>query len=378
MIYLDHAATSYPKPPDVLRAVARCMRECGGNPGRGTHRLAMRAAETLYECRREAAEYFGAAGPERVAFTMNATYALNMAIKGAAGAGDHLLLDRMAHNSSARPVFALADAGASYDLAELSGDPERIREELEHKCRPQTRAVIVTHVPNVANREAPLAAIGAFCRRRGITLIVDAAQSAGSHPISVEKDGIDVLCVPGHKGLLGPQGCGMMILGERYAGGKTILEGGSGVRSEERGMPDSPPERYEAGTPPTPAVAGLLEGIRAVRRYGTERVLAHESALAAAAADALRALDGVRVREDAPGAIVLFEVEGMPSPAVGEELDRRGICVRAGLHCAPLAHRVLGTGKSGAVRASFGITNTERDARALADAVAEIAARHGR
>jgi len=374
MIYLDHAATSWPKPPSVVRAVAECMEEAGGNPGRGAHPLAMRAAEALFACREAAASLLGAPGPEHVAFTMNATYALNMAIKGVARPGDHLLLDSMAHNATARPVFALAAAGVSYDLVDLHGGGAAALASLAAACRRNTRAVIVTHVPNISNRAAPLSEIGAFCRRRGLCLIVDAAQSAGAFPIDAAGWGIDVLCAPGHKGLCGPQGCGLLLFGrDEFALGPTILEGGSGVRSLERGMPDALPERYEAGTPPTPALAGLTEGIRFVRAHGEAAILAHERALRETAAAPLRRTPRVRLYDDGPGAVLLFNIDGMPSPAVGEALAQRGICVRAGFHCAPLAHRALGTGGSGAVRASFGLSNSPGDARALADAVSEIA-----
>lgn len=380
VIYLDNAATSFPKPARVREEQNRCMRLWGGNPGRGSHRLAMQAAEKIYECREEIASLFGSSHPENVIFTMNATMALNIAIKGFVQKGDHVLISDLEHNAVWRPVCQLAREGKiTYDVfpsLSLSPDrtPERICRELESLLLPNTRMLICTHASNICSVTMPVEEIGALCKKLGIFFVVDASQSAGHLAINQEQMHIDALCAPGHKGLLGIQGSGFLLLGtERY--GSTLLEGGSGVNSLDEAMPEEAPERYEAGTLPTPAIAGLGEGIRTVKSIGLDTVAEKEQMLNDLLLDRLESLHGITVcTPHAHGAILLFHSPRIPADQFGAELDRRGICVRSGFHCAALAHRTLRTPANGAVRISPGYFNTKADMDAVWRAIREILA----
>lgn len=379
MIYLDNAATSFPKPAGVWREQMRCMQKYCGNPGRGSHALALAAAEKIYECREEVAALFGSTTPENVIFTMNTTMSLNMAIKGLLRDGDHVLISDMEHNAVRRPVHALAEAGhVTYDVfptfpSAPNRTPTRICASILERIKPNTRMLVCAHASNICSATLPLCEIGALCRQRGILFVVDAAQSAGHLPIDVQKMHIAALCAPGHKGLMGPQGTGILLFGEGVSA-QTLIEGGSGYNSRDAQMPSEAPERYEAGTLPTPAIAGLCEGIREVRRRGIDEIHAHECMLAELLTERLHMLDGVTLY--APhhkGSVVLFNVDGHSSDAVAQMLDARGFCVRSGLHCAPLAHTTLGTPTGGAVRVSPSVFNTPAQMLSFADAVREIA-----
>ncbi len=378
MIYLDHAATSFPKPRHVTDEQARCMRSYCGNAGRGSHTLALLAAEKIYECRTLAAELFSAPSPENVIFTLNTTTAINTVVKGILRTGDHVLLSDMEHNSVLRPILGLARRGLiSYDVfrtypTQNNRTPTELCREIEALIKPRTKLLICAHASNICSATLPIEAIGELCRRRHILFAVDAAQSAGHLPIDMERMGIDALCLPGHKGLLGPQGTGMLLLGEGVRL-DTLVEGGSGVHSLDPEMPEESPERYEAGTLPTPAIAGLLEGMREVKRIGVEEIGRHESLWTQALAERLAQIP--RVKLYAPhhsGSVLLFNLDGIPADRVGQELNARGICVRTGYHCAPLAHATLGTGEGGAVRVSAGYSTTRAHADALLRAIEEI------
>lgn len=354
------------------------MRDYCGNPGRGSHALALAAAEKIYECRAEIADFFGGAGEEQVVFTMNATMALNMAIKGLLHRGDHVLISDMEHNAVFRPIYKLAREGTiSYDLfPTLTLDPERsptaICNGIEERIRPNTRMLICAHASNVCSAVLPLEEIGRLCRRHGIFFVVDAAQSAGHLPIDVEAMGISALCAPGHKGLLGPQGSGFLLWGKEIAA-DTLLEGGSGFHSLEGAMPNEAPERFEAGTLPTPAIAGLCEGIRAVRRIGMEQMERHAREINRHIAELFAQMPQITVY--APmhqGTILLFNANGIPADRMGEELNQRGFCVRSGYHCSALGHATLHTPAGGAVRVSPGPFNLHEQADALAQAVYAI------
>ncbi len=378
MIYFDNAATSYPKPPAVRRAVDTCMREAGGNPGRGTHALALAAAEVVYDCRVEAAALLGVSDPARVCFTLNTTYALNLAIKGLLRPGDHVLIDDLAHNAVYRPIRALAACDAiRYDVyptfaCDDAPDPQAILTGIAERLRPETRMLVATHASNLCGAALPLAELGAFCRSHGLLLVVDAAQSAGHLPIDCDGWGITALCVPGHKGLYGPQGSGMLAFGEGVTMA-TLIEGGSGLHSLDPAMPELPPERYEPGTVATPAIAGLCAGIRFVRARGVDAIHTAECALFRRLRDGLRAIDGVTVYAPArEGSVLLWNIEGQSPATVAARLDREGFCLRAGLHCAPLAHATLGTGEEGALRVGFSAFSREGEVDALVRAVRRL------
>lgn len=374
MIYLDNAATSYPKPAEVVNEIVRCLTEYGGNPGRGGHPLAMAAAEKIYECREAVASFLGLSDPERVVFTHNATHALNVAIKGFLRPSDHVLVSELEHNAVVRPLFALKESiGISFDTFPVLGlTPGEILAGVKERLCPNTAAIICTHASNVISATLPLAELGALCRRMELLFIVDAAQSAGHLPIDADALGIDALCAPAHKALLGIQGCGILALGKRTLP-RPLTEGGSGFDSLSPQMPDSPPERFEAGTLATPAIAGLLSGIRFLGELDPQELCRKEKALFHAACERLLSRKDIRIyHPEAAGAVLLFEKIGTPSTHVAGELGRQGICVRAGLHCAPFAHRALGTPKDGAVRISFGPFNTLADVDALWQAVKEL------
>ena len=375
--YLDHAATSYPKPPSIAAAMVACMKQGGGNPGRGSHSLSLAAAKEIYACREVAATMFGTE-PDRVIFTLNTTHALNVAIKGIMGHGGHAVCSDMEHNSVRRPLWRLQrDGVAEFDVfdtfpcAAVRSD-NMILSSLTSKLRSNTKMVICSHVSNLCSASLPIAKIGAFCRRNGLIFAVDAAQSAGHVPIDMEKMQIDLLCLPGHKGLLGPQGTGMLLI-RQGLWLDTLMEGGNGMDSLQGDMSEDAPERFEVGTIQTPAIAGLRAGLEVVRTVGVEEIAAHECRLYRRLREELAAIP--RVTLYAPnheGSTLLFSVEGYTSEEVGRFLDTKGICVRAGFHCSALGHKTLKTPSDGAVRASFGWYSRERDVDALVKAIGEL------
>lgn len=367
MVYLDNAATTFPKPHRVTSEVARCISEYCGNPGRGSHRLALAAAEQIFSCREALSSFLGVGAPERILFTQNTTYALNLAIKGFLRQGDHVLISELEHNAVRRPICALAAKGKiTFDVFPVLGlTQNELLLRLAKEITPATRAVVCTHASNICSIVLPIAEIGALCRKRGIRLIVDAAQSAGLLPIDMKTMQIDALAAPGHKSLYGIQGCGFLALGEDLLP-EPLIEGGSGVDSLPAKMPDEPPERFEAGTLPTPSIVGLLEGVRSLANGKADVCAAREQELFLAARERLTSLSDICVY--APqhvGSVLLFNKSGVPATELGRHLASKGICVRAGLHCAPMAHKALGTPDGGAVRVSFGRYNTLSDVDAL-------------
>ncbi|MBE6575973.1 MAG: aminotransferase class V-fold PLP-dependent enzyme [Ruminococcaceae bacterium] len=384
MIYLDNAATTFPKPPAVRREVERCLREYCGNPGRSAHKLSLAAAEAVYDCRLASAELFGISSPERIIFTYNTTYALNMAIKGLLHRGDHVLISDMEHNAVFRPVHRLAALGEiSYDIfptgcADPPGSAEDILLALRKLLRHNTRMLITAHIPNLCSAVMPLEVLGRFCRENKLLFVVDAAQSAGIEHIDCEKMQIDALCVPGHKGLYGPQGSGILALGSDLTMA-TLIEGGSGIHSLDPAMPEFPPERYEAGTLATPTLAGLCAGIKFVMERGLDRIRKQEQMLYLRLREQLLNTDGITVyAPNHVGSTLLFNLEGIPSADAAAMLDRHDIYLRAGFHCAPLGHKTLGTGENGALRAGFSVFNQASDVDALVRSLRQIRREHGK
>ena len=378
MIYLDNAATSFPKPRRVAEEQLRCMQIYGGNPGRGSHALALAAAEKIYACREELASFFGSSNPENVIFTMNATMALNTAIKGLLRQGDHVLISDMEHNAVFRPIHKLArEKKITYDVFKTfptlaARTPQMICASILELIRPNTKMLVCAHASNICSATLPLQEIGALCRKKDILFVVDAAQSAGHLPIDMQQMQIDALCVPGHKGLWGPQGCGALILGDGIVA-DTLMEGGSGYNSLEGDMPEEAPERYEAGTLPTPAIAGLLEGVREVKRRGVDHIHAHEVALTGRLCEHLCAMPKITLyAPNHKGSVLLFSLQDLSADRVGAFLNERGFCVRTGFHCAALAHATLGTPASGAVRVSPSLFNTASQIDAFAEALKEL------
>ncbi len=363
MIYFDNAATSFPKPQGTVEELLRSVTESGGNAGRGAHRLSLAASKKIYDCRERLSMLLGVGAPERVVFTQSTTYALNMAIKGLLPWGAHVLLSELDHNATRRPVHALSrERGITYDIFPvLDLDRNGVLAGIRARIQPHTAAIICTHASNICSLSLPLAEIGKLCKEKNLLFIVDAAQSAGHLPINMTKMGIHALAVPAHKGLLGVQGCGVLALGEGVLPAP-IIEGGSGVHSLSTEMPDAPPERYEAGTLPSPAICALLGGLCYLEDHGTENVRKHLESLFLAARERLESLHGIEIyQKEHAGGVLLFNKSGVSPTLLAARLDKEGICVRAGLHCAPLAHAALGTPPSGAVRISFGPFNTVKE-----------------
>ena len=374
MIYLDNAATTFPKPCEVARAMARCMSEFAGNPGRSSHPASAAAARAVYDTRCAVADMFGAETEENVVFTKNATEALCLAIFGLIGRGDHVITTNFEHNSVRRPLCRLCDEkGVGVTVLDARQDDNALVKALDDGIKQNTRALVCLHSSNVCTRVMPVHRLGEVCRRRGVFFILDAAQSAGIYDIDLNKDNIDVLCAPGHKGLFGPMGTGFCVFrkGFDFSRLSPLLFGGTGVDSISRDVGRTPPESYEAGTLNVPGIVGLGAGIGFVRRRGLEAIREHEAALCQIANDELRALGATVYGDYGDGAVVLFNLGDRVGSEVAEALGDAGICVRAGLHCAPTAHDALGTGGD-AVRVSFSPMNTERNVRALIDAVNKI------
>lgn len=361
MIYLDSAATTFQKPAAVAAAMQNAMRTMS-SPGRGGHHAAMRAAETAFTCRSELAELYHLENPECVVFTLNATHALNIAIKSLVKPGDRVVISGYEHNAVTRPLAAL---GA--DVAVADGplfQPEEVLAAFQHQVTPDTSAVICNHVSNVFGFIQPVEEIAALCRSRKVPLIIDASQSAGILPLDMAALDAAFIAMPGHKGLYGPQGTGVLLCRDE-SGVRTLLEGGTGSLSIQQEMPDFLPDRLEAGTHNVPGIAGLLAGVRFVRRRGVANICERERRLALLAADGLRTIPGVYVYA-MPGlrtqaGVLSFTVKGRDVEDVGMALAARDIATRTGIHCAPLAHRTAGTLDSGTVRLSFSDFNTPEE-----------------
>lgn len=366
MIYLDGSATSYPKPPQVREAVMRAMSEFGANPGRSGYAMSMRTTREVYRCRQVAAEFFGASGPECVVFQPSCTQALNLVMKGFLKSGDHVVVSDLEHNAVVRPLTELAKRGVSYTAAEVvPSDSDATMENFRRAMTPDTRLVVCTQASNVFGVRVPVERIAALCHQYGAKICVDCAQSAGVIPIDIGDSGIDYLCCAGHKGLYGPMGTGMLIFRDPSDRLATLIEGGTGTQSRSLLQPDDPPERYESGTLNVPGIIGLRAGIEFVKSRGIEKIWKSETEKLAVLYDKLSRTNGVRLYTERPSIpwylpVLSFNIDGMPSEAVGEQLAKYGIAVRCGLHCAPMAHDKMHTG-DGTVRVSPTVFTTLRE-----------------
>ena len=376
MLYLDNAATTLQKPPCVIDAMTEAM-NWAGNAARGVNAASLGAARIVTEARKELADFFDFDVPNRVCFTSNATEALNTAIKGFFQKGDHVITTTMEHNSVLRPLFCLQDEGVIRLTVVAADEKGRISyEELEQFVREETRAIVISHASNVTGNVNDLVRIGEICRRNHLALIVDAAQTAGCIPISMKQMNIAILCFTGHKGLMGPQGTGGLLVREDIKL-KPLKEGGSGIHSYDRRQPKDYPEHLEAGTLNTHGIAGLLAWIRFLKHTGVEQIGSQEVALAQAFYEQMRELPNVKLYGDYVGertGIVTINIEGYDSGEVSDELmERFDIATRSGAHCAPLAHQALGTVDTGAVRFSFSCFQTMEDVQLAAAAVRTLA-----
>jgi len=336
----------------------------------------MLAADTAFSCRQTAAELFGLSDPERVIFTSNATHGLNIAIKSLVKPGDTVLISGYEHNAVTRPLRVMEGVSIKVASAPLF-QPEELYRRFAEGLTGEVSAVVCNHVSNVFGYILPVERIAALCRARGVPFILDVSQSAGTIPIRMEELGAAFAAMPGHKGLYGPQGTGILLCGTGEV--KPLLEGGTGSLSAQQTMPDFLPDRLEAGTHNIPGIAGLLAGLRYVKSRGEAAILKHEQDLTRRAASGLDRIPGVRVyvspRPELQAGVLSFTVQGIDCEEVGETLGKEDIAVRSGLHCAPLAHQSAGTLESGTVRASFSAFNTAQEADRLVCAVSRIARR---
>ena len=372
MIYFDSAATTFQKPRAVADAMLAALATMS-SPGRGGYPAAMAAADAAFDCRTELAELYHAESPEQVVFTMNATHGLNIAIKSLVPPGGRTVISGYEHNAVTRPLAALG-AQVSVAAAPLFR-PEAVTAAFDRLIVPGTDAVICSHVSNVFGFVQPVEAVAAICRQRGVPFIIDASQSAGMLTLDMAALGVAFIAMPGHKGLYGPQGTGVLLCGKDVPV-RTLLEGGTGSLSMQQEMPDFLPDRLEAGTHNMPGIAGLLAGVRFVRQLGPENICREERLLAHQAAEGLRLVPGLTVHAlpdlAAQAGVLSIIPEQMDAEALGAALAERGIAVRAGLHCAPLAHRTAGTLNTGTVRLSFSHWNTREEVDRLLEAVGEI------
>ena len=361
MIYLDAAATTFQKPPAVAAAMQEAISTMS-SPGRGGYPAAQRAADAAFDCRCALAELFHLANPEQVIFTQNATHGLNIAIKSLVPSGGRVVISGYEHNAVTRPLHALH---ADILIAEAPlFQPEAVLAAFDRLVRPGTDAVICNHVSNVFGFVQPVESIAALCRERQVPFIIDASQSAGVISLDMSALGADFIAMPGHKGLYGPQGTGVLLCGEGQKS-TPLLEGGTGTLSIQQEMPEFLPDRLEAGTLNMPGIAGLLAGVRYVQERGTTQICRHERQLALLAAELLRDLPRTQVYAkpglNSQAGVLSFTLEGHGTEEMAAALSERGISLRAGLHCAPLAHRTAGTLNTGTLRLSFSDFNTKEE-----------------
>ena len=378
MIYLDNAATSFPKPEAVYAAMDSFMRTSAGNPGRSGHKLAVAAQRVVDDARRELAALLNAPEPSRLIFALNATDAINIALKGLVQPGDHVITTSMEHNAVVRPLTRLAGEGVPVTWVPCDGQGLLNPEDVAAAITPQTRLVVVNHASNVSGTLQPVAEVADVARAHDLVFMVDAAQTAGCVPLHVQALQVDLLAFPGHKGLLGPPGTGGLYVGER-ADVRSFREGGTGSFSESPEHPTDLPARLEAGTHNSVGIAGLLAGVRFIRETGLTVIKDHERELSELLWQGLAGVPGLRLHGPADAhartGVVSFTMSDWEPADLGAVLDSSfDIAVRPGLHCAPLAHQTLGTFPRGTVRMSCGFFNTPADIHAAIAAVAAVAA----
>lgn len=381
MIYLDNAATTFPKPLNVYNEIYRFMVEKCANPGRGGHKLSIESGRAVADCRAQIGAFLNISDPIRLCFTKNATEALNAAIKGVLRPGDHAVISCMEHNSVYRPLKTLErDIGISLSVAGGDSFGEVDTESILKLIRPETRLVVCMLSSNVNGVVMPVREIGKELRERGVIFLLDASQGAGTIEVDVEKQCIDILAFPGHKDLLGPQGTGGLYIREGIVL-KPLMEGGTGSKSEYKYQPEFLPDMFESGTLNTPGIVGLAEGVKFVESFGKDNYRKYKHEMTSLLYDGISEIKGAKIysrRETGKNSgIIAMNLDGMDSTDLSYILDRDyDIATRAGLHCAPLAHNTLGTADTGLVRFSPGCFNTIEDIETTLDALREISTRN--
>ncbi|MCE5194115.1 MAG: aminotransferase class V-fold PLP-dependent enzyme [Nitrospiraceae bacterium] len=380
MIYLDNAASSFPKPKQVEEAALNFLRNIGANPGRSGHRLSIEAGRIIYKTRESLAALFGVKDPLRIVFGLNATEALNLALNGILKKGDHVITSSIEHNSVMRPLRELEKNGIEISVVKCSShgliDPDDIRESIKKN----TRLIVINHASNIIGTIQPVSEIGKIAREHGTLFLLDAAQTGGCCPIDFEKDMIDLLAFTGHKNLYGLQGTGGLIIGEIIDIKKfqPLKTGGTGSRSEYEKQPDFLPDKFESGTPNTIGLAGLGAGVEFVLKEGIKKIQKHEIKLTRKLITGLKNIQDVIVygldNPEKRTATVSFNIKGIASSDIGLTLDEKyDIMCRIGLHCSPAAHKTIGTFPDGTVRFSMSYFTTEKDIDNTLEAVADIA-----
>jgi cysteine desulfurase family protein len=380
-IYLDNAATSWPKAPEVLAAMGDYLALAGGNPGRSGHSMSIAAARVVFEARERLANLFGGDSAERVVFAKNATEALNIILFGLLGSGDHVVTTSMEHNAVMRPLRRLESNGTRLTVVRCDGQGRLDPADLKKALMAKTKLIIATHASNVSGTIMPLTEIGALARESGVLFAVDAAQTAGSLPIDMAAIGIDLLAFTGHKSLGGPQGTGGLVLAPGVEV-PPIIYGGTGSMSEAEYQPEFLPDRLESGTLNAIGIAGLGAAVAQLTGVGLAQVRSHKKALVAALHHGLSSTDGVCLYgpadPEANAGVVSFNIDGLVCSEVGLALDRVfGVLTRTGLHCAPAAHKTLGTFPQGTVRISVSQFTTADEVAQTIEAVRQIAAKAG-
>ncbi|RUT47088.1 aminotransferase class V-fold PLP-dependent enzyme [Paenibacillus anaericanus] len=378
IIYLDHAATSWPKPPEVGKAMLNTLDGPAANPGRGNYGMALQAGRVLFKARTKLAKLFNVSNPNDIVFTSNTTTALNLAIKGYLKPGDHVIATMIEHNSVRRPLeFLKRTQGVMVDYVAVNAQGEVDLDEVRDAFRPQTRMLVCSHSSNLLGSILPIEDLGQIAHQHDAVFLVDAAQTAGVFPIDVQQMGIDLLAFPGHKGLLGPQGTGGLYIASKLDL-EPLLHGGTGSQSEELEQPSVRPDRYEAGTANTVGIAGLAAGVDVILKQGVSNIYAREWQLTQVLIEGLKDIQGVTLLGPNLGkprtGIVSFNLIGRDAAEIAFLLDREfSIAVRAGYHCTPLGHQSAGTSEGGAVRASVGYDTTIEEVRSLVSAIRLLA-----
>lgn len=382
MIYFDNAATSYPKPKEVGRAMLNFLEKVGASPGRSGHRLSIESGRLLYQTRESLAELFKVPDPLRIIFTLNVTEALNLVLKGLLRPEDQVITSSMEHNSVMRPLRELEKRGVEVKVVSCSPEGLLDPQDIEKSIKKNTKLIVLNYGSNVIGTLLPIAEVGEIARKYNILFLVDAAQTAGCYPLDIKKDNIDLLAFTGHKALFGPPGTGGLVVGEKVDIKKLnpLKAGGTGSRSEWEEQPDFLPDIYESGTPNTVGLSGLNEGVRFILKEGVDKIRQHELELTQKLIEGLKEIPGVivygedRIKDRV--AVTSFNIEDQLPSEVGLRLDEEyNIMSRAGLHCAPVAHKTIGTFPTGTIRFSLSWFNTFEEVEQTILAVRNIARR---
>ncbi|WP_373600158.1 aminotransferase class V-fold PLP-dependent enzyme [Paraclostridium bifermentans] len=376
MIYLDNAATTFPKPKQVYDAVLDCMENYGANPGRAGHKLAMRAGREIYDCRENIAKLLNISNPMNIVFTHNATDSLNLAIKGVVKSGDHIITTSIEHNSVIRPIKALEEKGIENTIVKCDEYGQLNTEDIKKAIKPNTKLIVTTHASNVCGTLVDIETVGNIAKENNILYLVDASQTLGVYDVDVQKINVDMVAAPGHKCLLGPQGTGILYIREGLAL-DILKEGGTGSNSEELFQPNMMPDRYESGTHNTPGIAGLNAGVNFVIETGIDKIRKHEEELCSYMLERLSEVPNIKIYgpldSKKRAAVISVNIGNIDSGEVTFMLDDvYGIATRSGIHCSPLAHETLGTLIQGTIRFSFGYFNTKEEVDKSIEALKEI------